>query len=351
MTPPHGPTAPSPARAPGIRPGRPSGALLLDNAASRLLYGFEGLAEIATMTDLVATIAPRELGNRLAELADVEVLFTGWGCPRIDATILAAAPRLRAIFFAGGSIRSWITEAVWDRHLAVVSAYSVNAIPVADYTIAAVLFSLKRGWHYIGQQHRERRYPAPVIPGPGIYRTTVGLISLGAVGRLVCDRLRPFDVEIIAYDPFVNAEQAAALGVRLVGLQDVFKESDVVSLHAPLLATTMGMITGAHLSAMKPGATFINTSRGALVREAEMIELLRIRPDLTAVLDVLAEEPPAASNPLATLPNVFLTPHIAGSLGAECLRMGNFVLNQYRRWRRGEPMEGSLTRENSKNLA
>lgn len=337
---------------PGPFPVLPRSAIVLEPPTARLLYGEEGLAEIALTSDLLARIdVPSSLVDHLERLTQVEVFFTGWGCPRLDAAVLDKMPHLRAIFFAGGSIRGFISDAIWDRGLVVVNATAVNAIPVAEYSVATILFSLKQGWHYVGKQHRERRYPGPIIAAPGAYRATVGLISLGAIARLVRSRLRPSDLEVVAYDPLVSPADAAALGVSLVGLDELFRRSDVVSLHTPLLPETAGMITGTHFELLKPGATFINTARGRVVREAEMTAVLKRRPEITAVLDVLAAAEPAADHPLAQLPNVFLTPHIAGSLGRECQRMGESVLADYRRWRSGAPLHSQLRREQAAYLA
>ncbi len=134
-------------------------------------------------------------------------------------------------------------------------------------------------------------------------------------------------------------------------LEEVFARCDVVSLHAPHLKETEGMITGRHLRSMQPGATFINTSRGAVVREGEMIDALREWPDLCAVLDVTAPEPPAADSPLYDLTNVVLTPHIAGSMHGECRRMGRYMLEELRRYLRGEPLLWRIDRETAARLA
>jgi phosphoglycerate dehydrogenase-like enzyme len=145
------------------------------------------------------------------------------------------------------------------------------------------------------------------------YGSTVGLVSLGMVGRLVRERLRPFDLRVVACDPYVTSEEAHVLGVDLIPLEDLFASSEVVSLHAPWLPETEGMIQGSHLASMKRNATLINTSRGAVVREAEMVEILEARPDLWAVLDVTHPEPREPGSRLYDLPNVVLTPHIAGT--------------------------------------
>jgi phosphoglycerate dehydrogenase-like enzyme len=240
---------------------RKKSALLLRPDLAQTLYGEQGLTDIAELTTLTSQLDPQTLDGHLGSLEETEVLFTGWGCPSIDNHLLAAAPRLKAIFFAGGTIRHWITPAVWARGVVVASAYSANAIPVSEYTLATILFSLKRGWHYLARQHRERIFPGPVVAGPGAYGSTVGIVSLGAIGRLVCERLRTFDIKLIAYDPLSTTAEASQLGVDLVGLEELFSNSDVVSVHTPHLPETEGMITGALLEQMRPGATFINTAR------------------------------------------------------------------------------------------
>ena len=128
------------------------------------------------------------------------------------------------------------------------------------------------------------------------------------------------------------------MNVELVSLEELFRRADVVSVHTPWLPETEGLIRGAHIASMKQGATFINTARGAVVRERELLEVLAARPDLQAVLDVAIEEPPAADSQMYTLPNVLLTPHIAGSTGAECRRMGRYMAEELVRYAAGEPL-------------
>ena len=176
------------------------------------------------------------------------------------------------------------------------------------------------------------------IPVPGCYQSKVGLISLGAVGRATARMLRPLDVTLLAYDPFLPEEQAAELQVGLVSLEELFRECDVISVHAPWIPETERMITGDLIASMKHGATLINTSRGAVIAEDEMIGVLRDRPDLSAVLDVTFPEPAAEDSPLRSLPNVVLTPHIAGSMQGECARMGSWMADELRRYVGGMPL-------------
>ena len=335
----------------GVTTPFPKALYLLDSGAFEKIYGEEERAAVAGLADVYA---PLQTGDSVAKnpgvLAEAEVILSGWGAPAMDGAFLAAAPNLRVVFYGAGSIRRVATPAFWERGLRITSAYAANAVPVSEYALAAILFSLKRGWHFAFSARREKALPRQGQV-PGAYGSTVGLVSLGMVGRLVRERLRPFDLRVVAYDPFVTPEEAHVLGVDLMSLEDLFASSDVVSLHVPLLPETEGMILGSHLASMKRNATLINTSRGAVVREGEMVEVLGERPDLWAVLDVTHPEPPEPDSRLYDLPNVVLTPHIAGSLGSECRRMGRLVVDELRRYVAGEPLEYEITRDRAALMA
>ena len=156
---------------------------------------------------------------------------------------------------------------------------------------------------------------------------------------------------MIAYDPYVTPEQAQSLGCEWVGLEELFERSDVVSLHTPHLVATGQMIKGSHFESMKEGATFINTARGGVVNEAQMIAVLTDRPDLQAILDVTQPEPPRSNSPLYDLPNVILTPHIGGALDYECRRLGQLMVEELERYLAGEPMLFEVTAEAAPILA
>jgi phosphoglycerate dehydrogenase-like enzyme len=329
----------------------PKALYLLDSDAFEKIYGEEERAAVAGLADVYA---PPQTGNSVAKnpnvLAEAEVILSGWGAPAMDGAFLEAAPNLRVVLYGAGSIRRVATPALWDRGVRITSAYAANAVPVSEYALAAILFSLKRGWHFAFSARRDKALPEQSHVS-GAYGSTVGLVSLGMVGRLVRERLRPFDLHVVAYDPYVTPEEAHVLGVDLMSLQDVFTSSDVVSLHTPWLRETEGMILGSHVASMKRNATLINTSRGAVVRETEMVEVLEERPDLWAVLDLTHPEPPEPGSRLYDLSNVVLTPHIAGSLGSECRRMGRLVVDELRRYAAGEPLEYEITRERAALLA
>lgn len=328
------------------------GIFLADNWAYERVYGSELAAEFARRIDLIGP--PLELSGVRAQMAilqHADVILASWGIPLLDAEFLSYAPNLRAVFLGAGSVKAVTSDAFWDRGIPIVSAYQANAVPVSEFALATILFSLKHGWRYALGMQRERRFIQKSEDVPGAFRTTVGLVSLGAIGRRVAQLLQHFDVRVVAYDPFCEAAQAARGKIELMSLAEVFAKSHVVSLHAPLLPETEGMITGSLIASMRPGATLINTARGALVREREMIDILRTRADLTAVLDLTSPYPPAPDSPLFALPNVVLTPHIAGAADQECKRLGYCILEELDRFLAGEPLRWAITREMTARLA
>ena len=321
------------------------GLYVLDPNSFGLIYGPDEQRDIAALVDIIAP--PQSARSALEHpelLAEADIIFSGWGGPILDHAFFTAAPRLKAVFYGAGAVGYILTPAVWERGILLTSALEANAIPVAEYALSTILISLKHGWR-LARQTREQKCFPDRNQAPGSFGSTVGLISLGAIARKLLELLRPFDLKVLVYDPFLAEEEAEALGVEQVSLDKVFRRSDVVSLHTPSFPETKGMITGEHIASMKHGATFINTARGELVREEELIEVLSRRTDLQAVLDVTAKEPPEPNSALYTLENVLLTPHIAGSVGRECRRMGRYMVEELRRYLAGEPLRYGVTEE------
>ncbi|WP_331768302.1 hydroxyacid dehydrogenase [Embleya sp. NBC_00896] len=288
--------------------------------------------------DLGLIAADFDTPKARAALADAEVLFTCWGAARVDEAVLTAAPRLRAVVHAAGSVKHHLTDACWERGLIVSSGAAVNALPVAEYTVASVLFANKRVLQIRDAYRTERRsidWDAR-YPGFGNYRRTIGIVGASRIGRRVLELLRAFDFELLVHDPYLTTDQATALGARRVDLDELVRRSDVVSVHAPELASTRHLLDRRRLALMPDGATLINTARGSLVdQEALTAELAAGR--LHAVIDVTEPDVLPAESPLYELPNVLLTPHIAGSLGGELRRMVEHALDELERYTRGVP--------------
>lgn len=315
------------------------------------LFTPDDLARLEQMVDLyLPPQSPDTFAAHPDAWRDADVIIPTWGCPPLSPAMIAAAPRLQAIFHVGGSTKFLVTPDVVARNIAVCSTYAAGAVPVAEFALAHVLFGLKSGWQHVMVSRELRAYKQ--LPRAGAYGSVVGILSLGVIGRTLVDLLKQTSVRVIAYDPFVTPEQAATLGVELCSLEDVFRRAAVVSVHTPWLPETEGMITGAHLASMQPYSTFINTARGAVVREQEMIAVLQRRPDLVAVLDVTHPEPSLPDSPLYTLPNVVLTPHIAGAHGThESLLMGRYAVEEIARCVAGQPLRWRIKPEQAARLA
>jgi len=316
-----------------------------------LIYGPEERACIAELFDVAEPQLTAENWSQHPEICrEAEAIFSGWGMATMNEAFLAAFPKLKIVFYGSGSIKCFATDAMWERGIQVVSAFRANGIPVVEFTVAEIVLSAKHAWRFAAVFRRAGGHPLRYDP-PGMFGSTVGIISLGTIGRSVAERLKDFEVTVLAYDPFIKPADAAALGVKLVSLEEIFTQSDVVSCHAPNLKETKGMLHYKHFSSMKPDSTFINTARGAVVNEPDLITVLTERPDIWAILDVTSPEPPCPGSPFYTLPNVMLTPHIAGSMGLECRRMGIYMVEEARRYLAGEPLQHGITQAQAKIMA
>ena len=239
------------------------------------------------------------------------------------------------------------------RGVKISSAYAANASPVAEYTVSQILLATKgffrsSALYSRGEISKSRRIAAAY---PGNFGIRVGLIGAGMVGKAVCRLLKPYSIDLLVYDPYLSDDAARSLGVRKATLEEIFTTCIVVSNHVPNLPSNRGMFDYRLFSLMQENATFINTGRGAQVIEADLIKVLKERPDLTALLDVTFPEPPEPNSELYTLPNCILTPHIAGSAGNEVRRMGEYMIEEYKKLIRGIPCAYEVSLEMLKTMA
>ncbi|MCZ0717801.1 hydroxyacid dehydrogenase [Aerococcus kribbianus] len=233
----------------------------------------------------------------------------------------------------------------------MTTANQMNAIPVAEFTLSQILYSLKNGWtsHRYYESHHD--FADIHQKTNGAYKEKVGIVSFSQIGRLVCRHLQHFDMDIMVYDPTISQADLTDYDAQLASLEDIFAQCQVVSLHAPLLPATEHMVTGQLLASMRDHATFINTSRGKVVDEAALIQVMTDRPDLTSILDVTVEEPLPESSPLYEMQNVVLTPHIAGSLGNELARMGQAMADEAKNYLDQGKLTYEITEESYSTMA
>jgi phosphoglycerate dehydrogenase-like enzyme len=309
------------------------------------------------LADLGALLEPEPVANlddprAKPHLERVEVLVTGWGCPRLDAAALERLPRLRAAFHAAGTVKNHVTPACFERGVRLTSAAWANAIPVAEFTVAVIVLANKRAFR-AQRRYRELkgfRLWSHEFPGIGNHGKRVGLVGASRIGRMVIERLRAFDLEVLVHDPYLTVDEARELGVEACELDDLLRRCDVVSLHAPSLPETHHLLDARRLALLRDGAVLVNTARGALVdHEALTHELVEGRID--AVIDTTEPEVLPSDSPLYHLDNVFLTPHIAGSQGTETRRMLDLALDELERFVRGEPLQHEVRREDWDRIA
>lgn len=295
-------------------------------------------------------LAPDAAGAGLrAALADAEILVSGWGCPRLTADVLAGAPRLRAVMHAAGTVKPIVGDALWERGIVVSSAADANAGPVASCTVALITLAARRtlttaagyagGW----PDFADRR---------GADGLTVGVIGASRIGRRVIAELARSDAgfRVLLSDPYVTDDDARGLGAERVSLADLCARSAVVSVHAPLLPETTGLLDATTLALIPDGGALINTARGAIV-DTDALTAECASGRLEAYLDVTDPEPLPPGHPLLSLPNVLVTPHIAGAQGSEVRRLGQYAVSEVARWVAGEPLLGEVTREALARLA
>ncbi|OEJ36058.1 hydroxyacid dehydrogenase [Streptomyces subrutilus] len=308
-------------------------------AIHRTLLGAAALERLPRVADTDPAVLVTDYRAADPELlARAEILFTHWGCPVLDEEALRRLPALKAVVHAAGSVKHHITPAVWERGITVSSAAQANAQPVAEFTLAAILFANKRVLESARRYRREQgAYELlPYFAGHGNYRRTVGIVGASRIGRRVIELLRPFDLDVLLYDPYVDPAEAAALGVSPLPLAELVSRSHVVSIHAPQLPETRRMFDAELLGRLADGATLVNTARGSLVDTDALVAELRTGR-IHAVIDVTDPEEPPAGSPLYTLPNVLLTPHIAGSLGNELTRMAHWAIDEVEHYAQGRP--------------
>ncbi|MFF4036134.1 hydroxyacid dehydrogenase [Streptomyces sviceus] len=305
-------------------PERPQALFAMTAENVPLLFPPEVLARLREWVDIDPALVAEDLTDpAFADvLARTEILVTGWGCPRLDAAVLDAAPKLRAVLHSAGSVKGFAGPEIWRRGIAVSSAAEANAVPVAEYTLAMILLAGKDVFVRRERLRAQRVSPGwGVVPGIGNHGRRVGVIGASRIGRKVIELLRPFDLAVSLSDPYVDEAGAAKLGVPLVGLDDLLRTSDIVTVHAPETPETRHLIGRRELALMPDGGVLINTARGSLVDTDALVDELRTGR-LSAILDVTDPEPLPADSPLHDLPGAFVTPHLAGSQGNELARLG-----------------------------
>lgn len=304
---------------------------------------------IAAACRVLGTAAPQVVSQDflIENGGDVEVLITSWGTPSVDELIVKGLPKLKLVAHAAGSIKPIMSEAAWTRGIRATSAAAAIALGVAEFCLGLILTASKRVFWCADQVRQGYWYKGGQFFGPSfeIFRQNVGVIGASLVGRRLIELLGPLQCQCFVYDPYCSCEDAKAMGATKVAtLDQIFSECRVVSLNAPATDETKGMIRGGHFAMLKEGSLFVNTARGAVVNQAEMVAELR-KGRFVACLDVTWPEPLPIDHDLRRLPNVLITPHIAGAIGENLMRIGEFIGSEIERYVLGEALEGEVDPE------
>lgn len=327
-------------------PRKPKALVVMDSDTLEDQFDAVRLRRLADLVDLERLLWTDTLDDpsTVQVLEDVEILITSWGVPRLTEARLNNMPRLRAVFHCAGTVRSFVTDGFWERGILVANGADANAIPVAEFTFASILLAGKKA-QFLAADARIHRSDWSYVSARGELGNTgrtIGVIGFSRVGRRVVRLLQQMqDVTCLVVDPYADPDEVTAAGGIPATMEDMLPRADTVSIHAPDLPETQNMIGAVELAAMKDHATLINTARGALV-DTSALEAECKTGRLHAILDVTAPEPLPADSVLYDLPNVIITPHIAGSLGAETRRMADTALDELERYLAGEQLRAQV---------
>ena len=254
-----------------------------------------------------------------SQITGFVALVSGWGVPALTAKVFENADRLRIIAHSAGSVKGFLSQEVVDRYLAprhivVFSANHAIAYNVAEYTVGMLISGSRRIYEQAEHIRKTGGWKHPEYTGNGqfLQGSTVGLVSASKVGREVIRMLKPFDLRVLVYDPYLSDREAGCLDVEKVELDDLFSRSDMVSIHAPNIPETQGLIGARQFKRLRDDALFVNTSRGSVLdQDALYAEAASGR--IRVVLDVTTPEPLPAEHPMRKLTNVLVTPHVSGA--------------------------------------
>ena len=282
--------------------------------------------------------------ERVKELiSGADIAVTSWDCPRLDREILDQAPDLKLVLHAAGSVKGIVSDTLWERGVRITCSAEAIGQGVAETALGLTITSLKNLWN-LSQYTRQGEWDKGKDAIRELTDIKIGVVGGGRVGQHYIRLLHNFDVEILLYDPTFEPDKAAALGARKVDFEELLTQSDLISIHAPSIPETEGLFCSSALKKMKDDAILINTARGSVFVEADLVQELK-KGRLFACLDVTDPEPPAADHPLRALPNVILTPHIAGVVNNGMHRIAKYVIRELDDYSKGLPMRSEVTKD------
>ena len=323
------------------------GILVKQSLREKILSGAD-LEKLKDFAEVSINPEDRDLAeDEAAEfLRGADGAMSSWQVTSLTPAILEAAPNLKIWAYGAGSIKGKICDEAWEKGVIATSAAPAIADDVAELTMGFITIGLRKVIQYMRQMQANEKTVKD--ESRSLYKRTVGVIGASQVGIRVMRLLRPYEVRLLLYDPYASRERVSQeFGAELVDLETMARESDVVTCHAPKLPDTYHMWNATHLKLMKDDAVLVNTSRGDNIDEVALIQELE-KGRFFAFLDVTCPEPPLPESPLRRLPNVVLTPHVAGQ---RSFRIGASAVEELRRCFAGEEQLFRVTREMLDRLA
>lgn len=318
--------------------------ILTDDVESgKKVFDKELRIEIASLTEFLGDFTKDEFIN--SGIKDVQVVFSTWGMQHYTKEeIKEYFPGVEAIYYSAGSVQGFAREFL-EEGIRVHSAWAANAVPVAEYTVAQIILANKGFFGSISRYKKQGHGRAwdHFKKFKCNYNAKVGIIGAGMIGKMVIERLRIYKLDVLVYDPFLSEEYIKEHNIRMASLDEIFETCDVISNHLANNDQTAGMLCSKYFDKMLPTAVFINTGRGRQVVESDLVSALKECPDRCAVLDVTYPEPPEEGHEFYDMDNVILTPHMAGSAGNEVVRMGAYMVEEFRKHENGDPTEFSVS--------
>lgn len=325
-------------------------ALIMNPGSRAMVISDKTINRLSGIGEVVVNDSSAGAEDVKKAIAGATIAITSWGNTGIDADILSACPDLKLVCHAAGSVKPIVTDALWEKGVRVVSSACPLGQGVAETALGFTISASKNFYNLNANIHNGGWEEGKSDIGD-LFDLTVGVIGAGWAGGHYIKLLGNFNVDILLYDPFVSEEKAASMGCRKTELEELLASSDIVSVHVPSIPSTYHMLNRDTIGLMKDSAVLINTARGSIIDESALYEHMKAGKLKYACLDVTDPEPPAADNPLRSLPNCIMTPHLAGLANNGLKRIGAFVCDEIERFLRGEPLVAEVTKDMLSRMA
>jgi phosphoglycerate dehydrogenase-like enzyme len=319
------------------------------------IFSKRDLNRLGALAHILNWLPPKKADKQflLNHIDDSEIVVGSWGTSAFEEDVLAKASHLRLVCYGAGTVRPMVNDTFWRKGVRITSAAEAIAYGVAEFCLGLILTAPKRV-PWLAEDTRHGYWAQGISSFGGgfeIYQQNIGIIGVGHIGRHLIRLLKNFDCNIHVYDPYLSGEKAALIGVNQVEtLDELFSTCRVVSLNAPSIEATRDMLRGHHFAALQKGSVFINTAGSIQIHEAEFVAELR-KGHFIACLDRCEQEPCALDHPYRCLPNVLLTPHIAGVMAENRFRIGTFVVDEIENYIHGKPLKFEVTEDALSRMA